>query len=108
MACGYGVIGADAERSGFSGSLLATAGKTARNAVGFYWTLPVPWAGFTHLPDAVEAAAKASQTIRSQCEAQQAVLLFVDLSRGQGWRSHGPLSDRAQKARIDINPVFPT
>jgi len=23
----------------------------ARNAVGFYWTLPVRWAGFIRLPD---------------------------------------------------------
>jgi hypothetical protein len=38
-------------------------------AVGFYWTLPVPWAGFTALPQDVEAAAKASRTIRYQREA---------------------------------------
>lgn len=34
--------------------------------VGFYWTLPVPWAGFTALPGDIEAAAKASRTIRYQ------------------------------------------
>lgn len=39
-----------------------------RNAVGFYWTLPVPWAGFTELPNDTDAAAKASRTIRYQCE----------------------------------------
>lgn len=34
--------------------------------IGFYWTLPVPWAGFRTLPkDAGEAAAK-SRTIRYQ------------------------------------------
>lgn len=38
------------------------------NAVGFYWTLPAPWAGFTQLPDGIEAAARASVTIRYQCE----------------------------------------
>lgn len=38
-------------------------------AVGFYWTLPVPWAGFTALPGDVEAAALASRTIRYQREA---------------------------------------
>jgi hypothetical protein len=38
-------------------------------AVGFYWTLPVPWAGFTFLPEGIEAAAKASRTIRYQREA---------------------------------------
>ena len=35
-----------------------------RNAVGFYWTLPVPWAGFVELPEDIDAAAKASRTIR--------------------------------------------
>lgn len=39
-----------------------------RKAVGFYWTLPVPWAGFNELPDDIEAAARASRTIRYQCE----------------------------------------
>lgn len=37
-----------------------------RNAVGFYWTLPVPWAGFTNLPADIEAAAQMSRTIRYQ------------------------------------------
>jgi hypothetical protein len=36
--------------------------------VGFYWTLPVNWAGFRDLPVDVTAAAKASQTIRYQRE----------------------------------------
>lgn len=40
-----------------------------RNAVGFYWTLPVPWAGFTRLPTQIDEAAKASRTIRYQREA---------------------------------------
>lgn len=31
--------------------------------IGFYWTLPVPWAGFTDLPKDVDAAAAASRTI---------------------------------------------
>ncbi|NCP15263.1 MAG: hypothetical protein GW858_14070 [Sphingomonadales bacterium] len=37
-----------------------------RKAVGFYWTLPVPWAGFHDLPKDVEEAAKVSKTIRYQ------------------------------------------
>lgn len=37
-----------------------------RKAVGFYWTLPVPWAGFRDLPNDVEEAAKVSKTIRYQ------------------------------------------
>lgn len=36
--------------------------------IGFYWTLPVPWAGFTDLPKDPDAAAKASRTIRYQVE----------------------------------------
>lgn len=34
--------------------------------IGFYWTLPVPWAGFTKLPKSVDEAAKASRSIRYQ------------------------------------------
>lgn len=36
--------------------------------IGFYWTLPVPRVGFTCLPRDVDAAAKASKTIRYQRE----------------------------------------
>ncbi|MFC3061672.1 hypothetical protein [Paenirhodobacter populi] len=32
----------------------------------FYWTLPVPWVGFTSLPADVDAAAEVSRTIRYQ------------------------------------------
>jgi hypothetical protein len=35
-------------------------------AVGFYWTLPVPWVGFERLPGQVDEAAKFSRTIRYQ------------------------------------------
>lgn len=35
-------------------------------AIGFYWTLPVPWAGFTKLSANVEEAAAQSRTIRYQ------------------------------------------
>src|SRR5262245_44213168 len=37
-----------------------------RNAVGFYWTLPVSWAGVVKLPKDVDRAAKLSKTIRYQ------------------------------------------
>ncbi len=33
-------------------------------AIGFYWTLPVPWAGFAALPPDIDEAAKLSRTIR--------------------------------------------
>jgi hypothetical protein len=36
--------------------------------VGFYWTLPVPWAGFLSLPKDVDEAAAASRTVRYQRE----------------------------------------
>lgn len=38
------------------------------NAVGFYWTLPVPWAGFTQISGTVEEAAQQSRTLRYQCD----------------------------------------
>ncbi len=31
--------------------------------LGLYWTLPVPWAGFTSLPKDAKAAAAQSRTI---------------------------------------------
>lgn len=34
--------------------------------IGFYWTLPVPWAGFRELPKDPDAAAAGSKTIRYQ------------------------------------------
>jgi hypothetical protein len=35
-------------------------------SVAFFWTLPVPWVGFTQLPAAIEEAAKVSRPIRFQ------------------------------------------
>jgi hypothetical protein len=49
------------EFSGRDGEL-----KMTRMAVGFYWTLPVPWVGFERLSDQVDEAAEASRTIRYQ------------------------------------------
>lgn len=43
-------------------------GRVRKAAVGFYWTLPVPWAGFESLPRDVDAAADASLTIAYQRE----------------------------------------
>jgi hypothetical protein len=37
-----------------------------KKAIGFYWTLPVPWAGFTTLSANVDEAAEQSRTIRYQ------------------------------------------
>lgn len=52
-----------AESSGFS-----AVGGAMQSAVGFYWTLPVPWTGFTDLPRDVDQAARSSRTIRYQAE----------------------------------------
>jgi hypothetical protein len=49
-------------------------------AVGFYWTLPAPWAGFTDLPDDIDEAAAASRTIRYQRE------LIRRYAAGEGFR----------------------
>ena len=38
----------------------------AGKAVGFYWTLPVPWAGFIDLNPDIEVAARQSRTIAYQ------------------------------------------
>jgi hypothetical protein len=38
------------------------------NYLGFYWTLPVLWAGFRELPTDPDEAAKVSKTIRYQVE----------------------------------------
>jgi hypothetical protein len=48
--------------------------------VGFYWTLPVPWARFTDLPENVDAAAAKSRTIRYQ---REAVRRWVKEQRGE-------------------------
>lgn len=121
-----------------------------RNAVGFYWTLPVPWAGFTTLPAQIDEAAAISKTIRYQrdairrhakiegfnlvreevfleiepdrgsdiireplakvakiCREHDAVLLYVDFSQIQGWRSHAPMQQWSQTYSIQTDPVFP-
>ncbi|MCT2539976.1 recombinase family protein [Sedimentimonas flavescens] len=119
-------------------------------AVGFYWTLPVPWVGFTQLPKDVDDAANSSLTIRYQrdlirryakdhrlvlvheaayleiepdrgsehvrdalrkvgqvCHAHHAVLLIVDFSEVQGWRSHHSLLDWARSGGVDVRLIYP-
>ncbi|GIX19872.1 MAG: hypothetical protein KatS3mg120_1548 [Erythrobacter sp.] len=119
-----------------------------RKAVGFYWTLPVPWAGFTKLPADIEAAARGSRTIAYQralihafaaaegyalveeaafleiepdrgsrfivpaleqaaarCRAHGAILLFVEFSGAQGWRSHAPMMEWLRRAEIEALPI---
>ena len=52
----------------------------AERFVGFYWTLPVNWAGFRDLAVDVTAAAEASQTIRYQ---RERVRLYVADAHGE-------------------------
>jgi hypothetical protein len=128
------------------GHLMSDSGK----AVGFYWTLPVPWVGFNKLPKDVDEAAGSSLTIRYQrdlirryakdhqlvlfheaayleiepdrgsehvqdalnkvlkvCLEHDAVLLIVDFSEVQGWRSHGPLQDWARSGNVDARLIYP-
>jgi hypothetical protein len=72
--------------------------------IGFYWTLPVPWAGFNELPKDLDAAADASKTIRYQRErvrkwakAQKGTLIheevFMELLPDRGSEQIAPAID---------------
>jgi hypothetical protein len=63
-----------------------------RRFVGFYWTLPVPFARFTALPDDIEAAAAASTTIRYQRE------------RVRRWVKEQKGDLRAERAFLELTP----
>ncbi len=121
-----------------------------RKAVGFYWTLSVPWLGFTTLPRNIDQAAEASRTIRYQrdairrhakdngydlvheetfleiapdrgsdlvegplervaaiCRLHDAVVLYVDFSEVQGWRSHAPLHHHSERLGLQLEPIWP-
>lgn len=73
--------------------------------IGFYWTLPVPWAGFTSLPADPDAAAQASRTIRYQVERVRrwvkdeggrliAEQVFLELAPDRGSEQIVPTIDR--------------
>lgn len=94
--------------------------------IGFYWTLPVPWAGFTSLPADPDAAAKASRTIRYQVERVRrwvkddggrliAEEVFLELAPDRGSEQIAPAIDRliakarAQGAKlvlVDFSEAF--
>ena len=94
--------------------------------IGFYWTLPVPWAGFTALPSDPDAAAKASRTIRYQLERVRrwvkddggrlvAEEVFLELAPDRGTGEIVPVIDRliakahAQGAKlvlVDFSDAF--
>lgn len=80
--------------------------------MGFYWTLPVPWAGFAKLPEGIEEAAQASRTIRYQRAlihqfaernglnlVHEAAFLEIDPDRGSEF-IHDALDRAAAKCRL--------
>lgn len=66
----------------------------ARKVVGFYWTLPVPWAGFTQLPKDPDEAARFSRTIRYQ----------RDLIRRKSKDRHDGFTLIHEEAHISLHP----
>lgn len=60
----------------------------------FYWTLPVPWVGFTSLPDDIDAAEDASRTIRYSRQMARAHV------KAQG----GQIVPGGEVARIELAP----
>jgi hypothetical protein len=79
-----------------------------RDYIGFYWTLPVPWAGHQTLPQDVDEAALKSLTIRYQREcARQWVKenkgqliderVFMELAPDRGTEHIVPEVERALK-----------
>lgn len=93
---------------------------------GFYWTLPVPWAGFTELPKDVDAAADRSRTIRYQRDMVRrwvddvpgvlvAEEVFLELSPDRGSEQILPTIERllsrcrrddAQLVLVDFSEAF--
>jgi hypothetical protein len=63
-----------------------------RRFVGFYWTLPAPFAKFTVLPDDIDAAAEKSTTIRYQRE------------RVRRWVKEEKGALRAERAFLELAP----
>jgi hypothetical protein len=127
-----------------------TGGSRMEKAIGFYWTLPVPWAGFNKLSTQVDDAAAQSRTIRYQRDlirrhaktnslelvheavfleifpdrgsetvsealktisalagVNQAIVLLVDFSAAQNWRSHQSLQNHARHFGLTLEMVYP-
>jgi hypothetical protein len=94
--------------------------------IGFYWTLPVPWAGFRDVPKDVDAAAELSQTIRYQRDRVRSWVksekgtmtheeVFVDLQPDRGTEQVVPVIDRlltrcaaehAELVLVDFSDAF--
>ena len=73
--------------------------------IGFYWTLPVPWAGFRELPKDPDAAAAGSKTIRYQRDRVRSLVksekgtlvheeVFVDMQPDRGTEFILPVIDQ--------------
>ena len=76
-----------------------------QNFIGFYWTLPVPWAGFRTLPKSADEAAAKSQTIRYQRDRVRSWVreengtlfaeeVFLELQPDRGTEQIVPVIDR--------------
>jgi hypothetical protein len=75
----YPNAGGSSELSGLASWRQERIAAMGGRYVGFYWTLPVNWAGFRWLPNDADAAAAASRTIRYQ---RERVSRFVAGERG--------------------------
>ena len=84
-----------------------------RDYIGFYWTLPVPWAGHQTLPQDVDEAASKSQTIRYQRECVRQWVkenkgklieerVFMELAPDRGTQHIVPEVEKALKRCRDV------
>lgn len=69
--------------------------------IGFYWTLPVPWLGFTTLPKSVDEAAAASRSIRYQ---RERVRQWVKDEGGQLLHEEAFMETKADRGTTAILP----
>ncbi|MCE6968055.1 recombinase family protein [Cereibacter sphaeroides] len=69
----------------------------------FYWTLPVPWAGFIELPTDADEAAKLSRTIRYQVER---VRRWVAEQKGRLIDEQAYLELKPDRGTEEIEPVI--
>jgi hypothetical protein len=45
--------------------------------------------------------------LESFCREHRAILLYVDFSQAQGWRSHAPMTDWSKRAGIETAAIWP-
>lgn len=47
------------------------------------------------------------RSLEGYCRANAALLIYVDFSQAQGWRSHAPMDAWSREARIETLPIWP-